>query len=41
MKEYGCCPEFKRGDNSTSSLLAKGYDPLYSTSPLASLDGFS
>jgi hypothetical protein len=25
----------------TSSLLAKGYDPLYSSSPLASLDGFS
>jgi hypothetical protein len=23
------------------SSLAKGYDPLYSTSPLASLDGFS
>jgi hypothetical protein len=27
-------------DGPTSSL-AKGYDPLYSTSPLASLDGFS
>ena len=24
-----------------SSSLAKGYDPLYSFSPLASLDGFS
>ena len=24
-----------------ASLLAKGYDPLYSSSPLASLDGFS
>jgi hypothetical protein len=24
-----------------ASLLAKGYDPLYSPSPLASLDGFS
>ena len=24
-----------------TSSLAKGYDPLYSTSPLASLDGFS
>ena len=23
-----------------SSLLVKGYDPLYSSSPLASLDGF-
>ena len=27
--------------NKTSSSLAKGYDPLYSSSPLASLDGFS
>jgi hypothetical protein len=25
----------------SASSLAKGYDPLYSTSPLASLDGFS
>jgi hypothetical protein len=25
----------------TSSSLAKGYDPLYSSSPLASFDGFS
>jgi hypothetical protein len=24
----------------SASSLAKGYDPLYSTSPLASLDGF-
>ena len=24
-----------------ASSLAKGYDPLYSSSPLASLDGFS
>jgi hypothetical protein len=24
-----------------SSSLAKGYDPLYASSPLASLDGFS
>jgi hypothetical protein len=21
MKEYGCCPKFKRGDNSTGSVL--------------------
>ena len=26
---------------SFTSSLAKGYDPLYSSSPLASLDGFS
>jgi hypothetical protein len=25
----------------STSSLAKGYDPLYSSSPLASLDGFS
>jgi hypothetical protein len=28
-------------DELSSSSLAKGYDPLYSSSPLASLDGFS
>ena len=26
---------------SSASSLAKGYDPLYSSSPLASLDGFA
>ena len=31
---------FKCTECSTSSL-AKGYDPLYSSAPLASLDGFS
>ena len=29
------------GEGKYSSSLAKGYDPLYSSSPLASLDGFS
>jgi hypothetical protein len=22
MKEYGCCPKFKRGDNSTYTFIA-------------------
>ena len=24
MKEYGCCPKFKRGDNSTYTFTKKG-----------------
>jgi hypothetical protein len=24
MKEYGCCPKFKRGDNSTYTFHEKG-----------------
>jgi hypothetical protein len=24
MKEYGCCPEFKRGDNSTYTFMKRG-----------------
>jgi hypothetical protein len=24
MKEYGCCPRFKRGDNSTYNFKKKG-----------------
>jgi hypothetical protein len=33
-------PLFVHAPDITSSL-AKGYDPVYSSSPLASLDGFS
>jgi hypothetical protein len=25
MKEYGCCPKFKRGDNSTYNLTKRGW----------------
>ena len=35
------CYERVSSSCSTQSSLAKGYDPLYSSSPLASLDGFS
>jgi hypothetical protein len=24
MKKYGCCPKFKRGDNSTYTFLKRG-----------------
>jgi hypothetical protein len=24
MKEYGCCPKFKRGDNSTYTFMKRG-----------------
>jgi hypothetical protein len=24
MKEYGCCPEFKRGDNSIYTFMKRG-----------------
>ena len=34
------CSEFNTSTRSPSSL-AKGYDPLYSSSTLVSLDGFS
>jgi hypothetical protein len=35
-------PDYVHGmKQNKSSSLAKGYDPLYSSSPLASLDGFS
>jgi hypothetical protein len=26
MKEYGCCPKFKRGNNSTYTFTKKGGD---------------
>jgi hypothetical protein len=28
MKEYGCCPKFKRGDNSTYTFMKKGHAHL-------------
>jgi hypothetical protein len=24
MKEYGCCPKFKRGDNSSYTFMKRG-----------------
>jgi hypothetical protein len=33
MKEYGCCPKFKRGDNSTYTFTKKGGRYLVSATP--------
>jgi hypothetical protein len=33
MKEYGCRPRFKRGDNSTYNFKKKGGD-MYLVSPI-------
>jgi hypothetical protein len=33
MKEYGCCPKFKRGDNSTYTFTKRGSMYLVSASP--------
>jgi hypothetical protein len=32
MKEYGCCPKFKRGNNSTYTFTKRGGD-MYLVSP--------
>jgi hypothetical protein len=40
MKEYGCCPEFKRGDNSTYTFTKRGGMYLVSTTPTKPLIGF-
>jgi hypothetical protein len=29
MKEYGCCPKFKRGVNSTYTFTEKGGEGMY------------
>jgi hypothetical protein len=33
MKEYGCCPKFKRGDNSTYTFMKRGGMYLVSATP--------
>jgi hypothetical protein len=33
MKEYGCCPKFKRGDNSTYTFTKRGSMYLVSAIP--------
>jgi hypothetical protein len=33
MKEYGCCPKFKRGDNSTYTLTKRWGMYLVSATP--------
>jgi hypothetical protein len=40
MKEYGCCPKFKRRDNSTYTFAKKRVVYLVSTTPPKPLIGF-
>ena len=40
MKEYGCCPKFKRGDNSTYTFTKRGVVYLVSATPPKRLNGF-
>ena len=39
MKEYGCCPKFKRRDNSTNTFTKRGGMYLVSATPLKRLIG--
>jgi hypothetical protein len=39
-KEYGCCPKFKRGDNSTYTFMKRGVVYLVSATPPKRLIGF-
>jgi hypothetical protein len=39
MKEYGCCPKFKRGDNSTYTFTKRGVVYLVSATPPKRLIG--
>ena len=34
MKEYGCCPKFKRGDNSTYTFTKRGGGGMYLVSAI-------
>jgi hypothetical protein len=40
MKEYGCCPKFKRRDNSTYTFKKRGVVYLVSATPPKPLIGF-
>jgi hypothetical protein len=40
MKEYDCCPKFKRGDNSTYTFMKRGGMYLVSATPPKLLIGF-
>ena len=40
MKEYGCCPKFKRGVNSTYTFMKRGGMYLVSTTPTKLLIDF-
>jgi hypothetical protein len=40
MKEYGCCPKFKRRDNSTYTFTKRGVVYLVIATPPKPLIGF-
>jgi hypothetical protein len=40
MKEYGCCPKFRRGDNSTYTFRKRGVVYLVNATPPKWLIGF-
>jgi hypothetical protein len=40
MKEFGCCPKFKKGDNSTYTFTKRGVVYLVSATPPQRLIGF-
>jgi hypothetical protein len=40
MKEYGCCPKLKRGDNSIYTFTKRGVIYLVSATPPKPLIGF-
>jgi hypothetical protein len=40
MKEYGCCPKFKKGDNSTYTFTKRGYMCILSATPTKQLIEF-
>jgi hypothetical protein len=40
MKEYGCCPKFRRRDNSIYTFTKRGVVYLVSTTPAKPLIGF-
>jgi hypothetical protein len=46
MKEYGCCPKFKRGDNSTATIFLHAHLQIvyykcvkFQKNPISSLVG--
>jgi hypothetical protein len=40
MKEYGCCPKFRRRDNSTDTFMKREVVYLISATPPKPLIGF-
>jgi hypothetical protein len=40
MKEYGCCPKFKRGDNLTYAFTNRGGKYIVSATPTKLIEFF-